>query len=89
MLLAVRGERPLYQGALQFLAGPYRIESGWWDDRAQANEHAAHAARDYFVVASERAGVLWIFRERMSLGDASHSHTGDASFGWYLHGVFG
>jgi protein ImuB len=79
VLLAVRGERPLYQGALQFLAGPYRIESGWWDGSAQANEHVTHAARDYFVVASERAGVLWIFRERMGL----------ASFGWYLHGVFG
>ena len=29
--LATRGPRPLYQGVLQLLAGPHRIEGGWWD----------------------------------------------------------
>lgn len=29
--LAVRDNRPLYQGVLQLLVGPHRIEGGWWD----------------------------------------------------------
>ena len=29
--LAVAGDRPLYQGPLKLLAGPERIEAGWWD----------------------------------------------------------
>lgn len=29
--LAVKDNRPLYQGVLQLLAGPHRIEGGWWD----------------------------------------------------------
>jgi protein ImuB len=29
--LAMREHRPLYQGALQLLMGPHRVEGGWWD----------------------------------------------------------
>jgi len=47
--------RPL--GAAQFalLAGPERIECGWWD--------GDEAKRDYFVAELERGALGWIFRE--------------------------
>jgi protein ImuB len=49
---AVRGE----PGPLTVLAGPERIESGWWDD--------GDTARDYFVAIDTAGRKLWVFRER-------------------------
>ncbi len=44
------------------------------------------ALRDYFLARSEQAGLLWIYRERLTAGrlevDKPAGH-------WYLHGVFG
>jgi protein ImuB len=74
--LATQQDRPLYQGPLQQLAGPQRIESGWWD-RATPGQQ-----RDYYLFRSERAGLLWIFHGRLS-------GPGEADAGWFLHGVFG
>lgn len=74
--LATRNEQPLYQGALQLLAGPHRVEGGWW--HRTDSQHNAHVSRDYWVALSERAGVLWIFQQRLA-GDQT---------AWYLHGVF-
>lgn len=77
--LAVRGHRPLYQGPLMLLAGPHRIEGGWWhrvdDDDAQATHHVE---RDYWVALSEHAGLLWIFQQRLAGDDTA----------WFLHGSF-
>ena len=39
----------------QLLAGPERIESGWWDDH--------DCRRDYFVVRDHSGCTLWAFRE--------------------------
>ncbi len=47
--------RPQYQGALEMISGPERIEAGWWDGRA--------AARDYFVARNRCGEVCWIYRE--------------------------
>ncbi len=41
---------------LSLLAGPERIEAGWWDGR--------HVARDYFVARNQAQSLLWIYRER-------------------------
>ena len=38
------------------LAGPERIEAGWWDGQ--------HVARDYFVARNSAQSLLWIYRER-------------------------
>ncbi|MDE2593418.1 MAG: DNA polymerase Y family protein [Burkholderiales bacterium] len=65
-------EMPVYQGRLRLLAGPHRIEAGWWDDTP--------TARDYYLASSERAGLLWVFRER-------HTRNQPGS-PWYLHGLF-
>ncbi|MFG6413124.1 Y-family DNA polymerase [Roseateles sp. DC23W] len=50
-------EQPLYCGPLTRISGPHRIETGWWDHRAQA--------RDYFVFRSGLRGLLWIYRDRL------------------------
>lgn len=77
--LAVHDNRPLYQGPLQLLAGPHRIESGWWHRTTDSVAAATHlVARDYWVALSAHAGVLWIFRERRAGNEAA----------WYLHGTF-
>lgn len=77
--LAVRDHRPVYQGALQLLTGPHRVEGGWWHRVVRDGEQATeHVARDYWVALSEHAGVLWIFQERLA----------DDQTAWYLHGSF-
>jgi protein ImuB len=41
---------------LTLLAGPERIEAGWWDGQ--------HVARDYFVACNGAQSLLWVYRER-------------------------
>ncbi|MDB5811954.1 MAG: hypothetical protein JWN94_4076 [Betaproteobacteria bacterium] len=53
--------RPHYrETALALLAGPERIESGWWDDD--------DVKRDYFVAQTPDYATLWIYRERRAPG---------------------
>ena len=74
--LAMRGERPLFQGELQLLLGPQRIEGGWWDRDEAAGLHR-NVVRDYWVAQSAQAGVLWVFQTRLEQAPA-----------WFLHGYF-
>ena len=53
-LEAQRG-RPRHDGPLELLAGPERIESGWWD--------GADVQRDYYVASDRYGARLWIYRE--------------------------
>ncbi len=80
--LAVRDHRPLFQGPLQLLAGPHRVEGGWWHrlerDGAQTS---ATVARDYWVALSAHAGVLWVFQRRVAAGNDNEPM-------WFLHGSF-
>ncbi|MFT3819812.1 MAG: DNA polymerase Y family protein [Rubrivivax sp.] len=76
--LATRGHRPMYQGELQLLAGPHRVEGGWWHRLGEGEQAGTgHVQRDYWVALSEHAGVLAIFQERLS-----------DELAWYLHGVY-
>ena len=54
------GAVPNYEGPLMLLAGPERIESGWWDDD--------DIARDYFVARTQSESLVWIYRERRGGG---------------------
>ena len=45
---------------MTLLAGPERIESGWWDGN--------DVARDYFVARNPAQSLLWIYRERREGG---------------------
>ena len=47
----------LCQGRLHLLAGPERIESGWWD--------GADVRRDYHTIEWHNARA-WVFREHAS-----------------------
>jgi len=54
------GGRPQRDGPLTLLAGPERIESGWWD--AGEAEAVGDVRRDYFVALSSRHEWLWVYR---------------------------
>ena len=56
LALAVLHHTPHYHGPLTLLAGPQRLETGWFD---------TPALRDYFIAQSEQAGLLWVFRQRL------------------------
>jgi protein ImuB len=70
-LAEVRG-RPYRRGAMRLLAGPERIESGWWDQA----ERSGDLRRDYFIALTADVRWAWVFRELRSPG------------GWFLHGWF-
>jgi len=53
--LAEVGAAPHYEGPLELLAGPERIESGWWD--------GGDVARDYFVARTQSESLVWVYRE--------------------------
>jgi protein ImuB len=72
--LSERHGRPFCDGPLTLLAGPERIESGWWD--------GADARRDYFIALDQRQRWLWLFRT------GHEGHGGPAAAGWFLHGEF-
>ncbi len=93
--LVVRNNRPQYQGPLRLLAGPQRLEAGWWGSEAQAPA----AMRDYFIARSEQAGLLWIYRERwqpavaqagQGAGPATSAPQAHRSetHRWFLHGLY-
>lgn len=68
---------PRFGGALQIVAGPERIEAGWWDlARAACGRPQGAVARDYFVARNPRGQTLWVYRELA------------APRGWFLHGFF-
>lgn len=53
--------KPHYRnGALALIAGPERIESGWWD--------GGGVKRDYFVAETPDHSILWIYCERRQPG---------------------
>lgn len=47
---------PCYGGRLRLVAGPERIESGWWD--------GGDATRDYFVARTPSDALVWVYRSR-------------------------
>lgn len=70
------GQHPLYQGQLTLLAGPHRIEAGWWDAGTQHDR----VTRDYYLASSPQAGLLWIYKRQQAVDDTRSP--------WYLHGFF-
>ena len=71
--LPERQHQPLLEGrTLQLLAGPERIEAGWWE--------GAPALRDYFIAQTHDGALVWIYRLRLP--------SQDESGGWFLHGRF-
>ena len=59
--LPEQGGRPCWQGPLQLLTRPERLESGWWDD-GEAGA-LGDTRRDYCVARNPEGRRLWIFRD--------------------------
>ena len=55
-LWLLEAPRRIREGEFTLLAGPERIESGWWD--------GAEARRDYFIARTGEASLAWVYRER-------------------------
>ncbi len=54
--LSLSNRGPQFHGhPLTLLAGPERIESGWWDSRG--------TRRDYYIARSQQQQTLWVFQE--------------------------
>jgi protein ImuB len=79
--LEVKCEKPQYYGPLRLLAGPQRLETGWWDDGAQGP-----ASRDYFIARSDEAGLLWVYRERLAARSGDEREA--APVRWFLQGIY-
>jgi protein ImuB len=72
--LPERQSRPwLGSEPLRLLAGPERLEAGWWD--------GGLSARDYFVAGLPAGELVWIYRLRPAPPQGEP--------GWFLHGRFG
>ena len=97
--LAVRNNAPQCSqgGPLTLLAGPQRVEAGWWSGqksgdggggrggrggRGDASTSSPCALRDYFLARSNQMGLLWIYRERLGgQGSAGQPAQGRADSG--------
>jgi protein ImuB len=79
LLLPCPRALPEDEGPLSLLAGPERIEAGWWaQEGAQGAAQDAHAGvqRDYYVARTPRGQLLWIYRDLVPPGN------------WFVHGLF-
>ncbi len=48
--------KPVCEKSFELLAGPERIESGWWD--------GDEAGRDYFIAQLDDASLAWLYRDK-------------------------
>lgn len=79
--LEVHNEKPHYHGPLRLLSREQRVETGWWDAGPEGL-----ALRDYFIARSEEAGLLWIYRERLTSPDDEDRHAVQTR--WFLQGLY-
>ena len=81
--LATFGNSPVYQGKLQRLAGPQRLEAtGWLMKSCEADKPPA--IRDYFIYRNQQGALLWIYSERLAITPTASVQPR----AWYLHGFF-
>ena len=75
--LAEQGQGPLLDGhLLHLLAGPERLEYGWWAPQGPA-------VRDYFIARAASGALVWVYRNRLPARPGAAS--GPA---WFLQGRF-
>ena len=95
--LTVRENRPIYQGVLQLLVGPHRLEGGWWDRTtdaaAECEAPAGQGSGAMGQVGSERARQAtrdyWVaLSEHAGVLWVFQVRLGGDADAWFLHGVF-
>ncbi|RYF40859.1 MAG: DNA polymerase Y family protein [Comamonadaceae bacterium] len=69
---------PQYDGPVRRLTRMQRIETAWW-------ENGRPVVRDYCVGRSEKAGLLWIYREQSVREVRGERQT---QVHWYLQGLY-
>jgi len=74
--LSERNNRPYLDSPMRLLAGPERIETGWWEQ--------APAQRDYFIAEDASHRLFWVFMARLPKNDGTGRQAG-----WFLHGRYG
>jgi len=52
-----RRERLYWNGALELVYGPERIEDNWWQEAV---------SRDYYIAADGNGQHYWVFRDRLA-----------------------
>ena len=52
--LSIDNGMPVYKGVLDFITGPERLETGWWDHDG--------ISRDYFMAVNPAGVCLWIYQ---------------------------
>jgi len=55
--LRQHGEQLYWNGALQLMYGPERIEDNWWEEAI---------SRDYYIAADRGGQHYWVFRDRLA-----------------------
>jgi protein ImuB len=75
--ISEKNHRPWYHSSLQLLAGPERIEGGWWDNEL--------VQRDYFIGSDEDGVLYWLYRTRATVD----AQTIGTPAQWFMQGVFG
>jgi protein ImuB len=92
--LAVSGNSPVYQGRLQRLAGPQRLEATGWlapsegAYRVHAERQVPPTMRDYYIYRSAQGSLLWIYSVRLALPATAARPVLQQRHDWYLHGFF-
>ena len=95
--LAMRDTRPLYQGPLQLLAGPHRIEFGWWDrvgerpDERPGESPDPQAPRANIQANTHRhvARDYWVaLSEHAGVLWIFQTRLANEQSAWFLHGIF-
>jgi protein ImuB len=74
--LREHNNRPYLDSPMRLLAGPERIETGWW-------EHSL-AQRDYFIAEDASHRLFWVFMTRLPKAEGMGTRSG-----WFLHGRYG
>ena len=79
--LIMREQTPLHHGPLTLIAGPERIQSGWWDNKP--------VDRDYFVARNPLGETCWVYRRQKTEDrDQKTGNRGQRTEEWFLHGIF-
>ncbi|MFM2036519.1 MAG: hypothetical protein RL459_1784, partial [Pseudomonadota bacterium] len=74
---------PVYQGRLNLLAGPHRVEAGWWatgESGTASGLCAGPVLRDYYIAQNSQGHCVWIYRERLTAREGADR--------WFLHGLY-